>query len=100
MTGVQTCALPISMSAFVDSTQETVTGDVKLKLYKGNIIPASVTSPYSLYSSEMATFDEDDCYEQGDSAGFISLFGLPIKVRAMNDEALAEKTGTHFPSVE
>ena len=77
-----------------------VTGDVKLKLYKGNIIPASVTSPYSLYSSEMATFDEDDCYEQGDSAGFISLFGLPIKVRAMNDEALAEKTGTHFPSVE
>ena len=89
-----------AMSAFVDSTQETVTGDVKLKLYKGNIIPASVTSPYSLYSSEMATFDEDDCYEQGDSAGFISLFGLPIKVRAMNDEALAEKTGTHFPSVE
>ena len=89
-----------AMSAFVDSTQETVTGDVKLKLYKGNIIPASVTSPYSLYSSEMATFDEDDCYDQGDSAGFISLFGLPIKVRAMNDEVLAEKTGTHFPSVE
>ena len=65
-----------------DSTQETVTGDVKLKLYKGNIIPASVTSPYSLYSEDMATFNEDDCYDQADSAGFINLFGLPLKVRA------------------
>ena len=72
-----------AMSAFVDSTQETVTGDVKLKLYKGNIIPASVTSPYTLYSAGMATFDEDDCYNQADSAGFINLFGLPLKVRAM-----------------
>ena len=89
-----------AMSAFVDSTQETVTGDVKLKLYKGNIIPASVTSPYSLYSADMATFDEDDCYNQADSAGFISLFGLPIKVRALNDQALSAKTGTHFPGVE
>ncbi len=88
------------MSAFVDSTQETVTGDVKLKLYKGNIIPASVTSPYSLYSADMATFDEDDCYDQADSAGFINLFGLPIKVRALNDQALAAKTGKHFPEVE
>ena len=89
-----------AMSAFVDSTQETVTGDVKLKLYKGNIIPASVTSPYSLYSADMATFDEDDCYDQADSAGFINLFGLPIKVRALNDQALAAKTGQHFPEVE
>ena len=89
-----------AMSAFVDSTQETVTGDVKLKLYKGNIIPASVTSPYTLYSAGMATFDEDDCYDQADSAGFINLFGLPIKVRALNDEVLAAKTGEHFPSVE
>ena len=89
-----------AMSAFVDSTQETVTGDVKLKLYKGNIIPASVTSPYSLYSAGMATFDEDDCYDQADSAGFINLFGLPIKVRALNDEVLAAKTGEHFPGVE
>lgn len=89
-----------AMSAFVDSTQETVTGDVKLKLYKGNIIPASVTSPYSLYSADMATFDEDDCYDQADSAGFINLFGLPIKVRALNDQALAAKTGKHFPEVE
>ena len=88
------------MSANDDSTQETVTGDVKLKLYKGNIIPASVTSPYTLYSAGMATFDEDDCYNQADSAGFINLFGLPIKVRALNDEVLATKTGEHFPSVE
>ena len=88
------------MSAFVDSTQETVTGDVKLKLYKGNIIPASVTSPYSLYSAGMATFDEDDCYDQADSAGFINLFGLPLKVRALNDQVLFEQTGKHFPSVE
>ena len=89
-----------ALSAFVDSTQETVTGDVKLKLYKGNIIPASVTSPYSLYSEDMATFNEDDCYDQADSAGFINLFGLPLKVRALNDQILYKKTGEHFPSVE
>ena len=89
-----------ALSAFVDSTQETVTGDVKLKLYKGNIIPASVTSPYSLYSEDMATFNEDDCYDQADSAGFINLFGLPLKVRALNDQMLFNKTGEHFPSVE
>ena len=71
-----------AMSAFVDSTQEYVTGDVKLKLYKGNIIDAGVTSPYSLYDEEIATFDEDEVYDQNDSAGFINLFGLPIKVRA------------------
>lgn len=89
-----------ALSAFVDSTQETVTGDVTLKLYKGNIIPASVTSDYSLYNAGMATFDEDDCYDQSDSAGFINLFGLPIKVRALNDQALEEATGETFPSVE
>ncbi len=90
-----------ALSAFVDSTQETVTGDVKLKLYKGNSsIPASVTSPYSLYSEDMATFNEDDCYDQADSAGFINLFGLPLKVRALNDQMLYKKTGEHFPSVE
>jgi argininosuccinate synthase len=72
-----------ALSAFVDSTQQTVTGDVKLKLYKGNIIDAGVTSPYSLYDEEIATFDEDDVYNQADSAGFINLFGLPIKVQAM-----------------
>ncbi len=71
-----------ALSAFVDSTQETVTGDVKLKLYKGNIIDAGVTSPYSLYDEDIATFDEDEVYDQKDSAGFINLFGLPIKVQA------------------
>ena len=89
-----------AMSAFVDSTQETVTGDVKLKLYKGNIIPASVTSPYSLFSEGMATFNEDDCYNQADSAGFINLFGLPIKVRALNSRELETKCGETFPDVE
>lgn len=71
-----------AISAFVDSTQETVTGEVKLKLYKGNIIDAGVTSPYSLYDEEIATFDEDVVYDQNDSEGFINLFGLPIEVRA------------------
>ena len=80
-----------ALSAFVDSTQETVTGDVKLKLYKGNIINAGVCSPYSLYDPEIATFDEDDVYDQSDSAGFIHLFGLPIKVRAMMKEKSSDK---------
>ncbi len=75
-----------ALSAFVDKTQETVTGTVKLKLYKGNIIPAGTTSPYSLYSEEIATFGEDHVFDQNDSAGFINLFGLPIKVKAMLDE--------------
>ena len=74
-----------ALSAFVDKTQETVTGDVKLKLYKGNMINAGVTSPYSLYDPEIATFDEDEVYDQKDSAGFINLFGLPIKVKAQID---------------
>ncbi len=68
--------------AFVKETQKTVTGDVKLKLYKGNMINAGVTSPYSLYDPEIATFDEDEVYNQADSAGFINLYGLPIKVYA------------------
>ena len=72
-----------ALSAFVDSTQETVTGEVKLKLYKGNITNAGVTSPYSLYDEDIATFAEDDVYNQMDSQGFINLFGLPIKVKAM-----------------
>ena len=72
-----------ALAAFVDKTQETVTGDVKLKLYKGNIINAGTTSPYSLYSEEVATFDEDHVYDQTDATGFINLFGLPIKVQAM-----------------
>ena len=71
-----------ALSAFVTETQKTVTGDVKLKLYKGNIIPAGTTSQYSLYSEELATFGEDGIYDQKDSAGFINLFGLPVTVQA------------------
>ena len=71
-----------ALFAFVDSTQEFVSGDVKLKLYKGNIMDAGVTSPYSLYDEEVATFDEDEVYNQADAAGFINLFGLSIQVRA------------------
>ena len=71
-----------ALSAFVDKTQEAVNGKVKLKLYKGNIINAGVWSPNSLYSEDIATFGESD-YDQKDSAGFINLFGLPIKVQAL-----------------
>ena len=85
-----------ALSAFVDETQKTVTGDVKLKLYKGNIIPASVTSPYTLHSEAMATFAEDDMYNQADSEGFINLFGLPLKVRALKEQ----QADVAFPSVE
>lgn len=80
-----------ALSDFIDKTQETVTGDVKLKLYKGNIISAGISSPYSLYSEEYATFDEDEVYNQNDSAGFINLFGLPITVKAKMEQALKEK---------
>ncbi|MDD5793489.1 argininosuccinate synthase [Clostridium sp. HCP1S3_B4] len=71
-----------ALTEFVTKTQETVTGDVKLKLYKGNIVNAGMTSPYSLYSEEYATFGEDAVYNQNDSAGFINLFGLPLVVNA------------------
>ncbi|MBP5246221.1 MAG: argininosuccinate synthase [Clostridia bacterium] len=71
-----------ALSAFVDKTQETVSGKVKLKLYKGNVIKAGVWSPYSLYSEEIATFGEDNVYNQADAKGFINLYGLPIAVRA------------------
>ncbi len=75
-----------ALDAFVDKTQETVTGDVKLKLYKGNIINAGITSPYSLYDENIASFGEDGgAYNQSDSEGFINLFGLSIKVKAMLD---------------
>ena len=72
------------MDAFVNKTQETVTGKVRLKLYKGNMINAGVWSDFSLYSEEIATFGESD-YDQKDSAGFITLYGLPITVKAMVD---------------
>lgn len=76
-----------ALDAFVDVTQENVTGVVKLKLYKGNMINASVTSPYSLYSENIATFGESD-YNQKDAEGFINLYGLPIKVKAMMEQGL------------
>ena len=74
-----------ALSAFVEKTQEYVTGTVKLKLYKGNIIPAGTTSPYTLYSEELATFDESD-YDQKDAEGFINLWGLPTTVQALREQ--------------
>ena len=75
-----------ALSAFADSTQENVTGEVKLKLYKGNIITVAITSRFSLYDEDIATFDKDDVYDQKDAEGFINLFGLPIKVQAMKEQ--------------
>jgi len=77
------CPLREAISAFVDVTQQYVTGKVKLKLYKGNITPAGSESPYSLFSEELCTFGRDDVYNQKDAEGFINLFGLPMKVQAM-----------------
>ena len=74
-----------ALSAFVDKTQEHVTGKVRMKLYKGNVIKAGLWSDYSLYSEEIATFGESD-YDQTDAKGFINLFGLPITVQAMVDQ--------------
>jgi argininosuccinate synthase len=76
-----------AISAFADKANENVTGSVRLKLYKGNIIPAGTTSPCSLYSENLATFDESD-YNQKDAAGFINLWGLPTKVQALKEKGL------------
>ena len=81
--GMWFCQLREALSAFVDSTQETVTGTVKLKLYKGNIMSAGAKSPYSLYNQEFVTFEEDHVYNQADAEGFINLWGLPTKVQAL-----------------
>lgn len=75
--------LRVALDAFVNETQKTVTGTVRMKLYKGNIYSAGVKSPYSLYSQEYVTFGEDEVYNQADATGFINLFGLPLKVRAL-----------------
>ena len=75
-----------ALSAFVSQTQQKVTGDVTLKLYKGNIIDAGAKSPYSLYDEEIATFSKDEVYDQSDSQGFINLFGLPITVQAIKSQ--------------
>lgn len=74
--------LKAALDAFVDKTQEHVTGTVKLKLYKGNIRPAGITSPYSLYNEGYATFEADDVYDQADATGFINLYGLSTKIQA------------------
>ena len=80
-----------AVKAFVTSTQEYVTGEVKFKLYKGNIIKAGTTSPYSLYSESLASFTTGDLYDHHDASGFITLFGLPLKVRAMKMQEIGEK---------
>lgn len=80
-----------ALDAFVDSTQETVTGTVKLKLYKGSCTVCGTKSPYSLYNLEYVTFGEDEVYNQKDAEGFINLFGLPLKVRALMEEKLEEE---------
>ena len=79
------CPLREALQAFIESTQDRVTGEVKFKLYKGNIIKAGTTSPYSLYSEELASFTTGDLYDHKDANGFINLFGLSMKVRAMLD---------------
>ena len=80
-----------ALSAFVDSTQQTVTGDVRTKLFKGRCVAAGVQSPYSLYSEAFATFSRDEVYNQKDAEGFINLFGLPIKVKALLDAQREQK---------
>lgn len=80
-----------AVRAFVTSTQEYVTGEVKFKLYKGNIIKAGTTSKYSLYSESLASFTTGDLYDHHDASGFITLFGLPLKVRAMKMQEIGEK---------
>ncbi len=81
-----------ALQAFVESTQERVTGEVKFKLYKGNIIKAGTTSPYSLYSESLASFTTGDLYDHHDAEGFINLFGLSMKVRAMLDAERKDNT--------
>ncbi len=84
--GVWFTPLREALDAFVDVTQKTVSGKVRMKLYKGNCTPAGVTSPYSLYNKELATFSRDEIYSQKDAEGFINLFGLPLKVRALMEK--------------
>jgi len=87
--GVWFAPLREALDAFVDKTQSTVTGAVRMKLYKGNCTPAGTKSPYSLYDQELSTFGREEIYNQRDAEGFINLFGLPLKVRAL----MEKKTG-------
>ncbi|MED5769070.1 argininosuccinate synthase, partial [Streptococcus anginosus] len=84
--GLWNSPLRKALQQFVDETQKHVTGQVKLELYKGNVIDAGTTSPYSLYNEELATFDEDDIYNQNDAEGFIKLFGLPQTARVLAEK--------------
>lgn len=90
--GVWFSPLKDALDAFVDVTQRTVTGNVRMKLYKGNCTPAGAASPYSLYNSELATFSRDEVYNQADAEGFINLFGLPLKVRAIMERRAGLKS--------
>jgi argininosuccinate synthase len=83
-----------SLDAFFDATQQYVSGDVRLKLYKGNIIPVGRKSDFSLYREDFATFGQDSVYDQSDAEGFITLFGLPLKVQAMRDLVISQPKGT------
>ena len=87
-----------ALDAFVRKTQETVTGTVRVKLYKGNCIVVGRKSPYSLYREDYATFGEDDVYDQADAEGFINLFGLPMKVKALLDIEGAGVSGHRAPN--
>jgi len=83
--------LRVALSAFVDSTCEYVSGKVKIKLYKGNCVAVGISSPNTLYSEDLATFEEDDIYDHKDAGGFITLFGLPQKVNAMRNKRIKDK---------
>jgi argininosuccinate synthase len=78
------------LDAFADATSKEVTGVVRMKLYKGNAVAAAVKSDYSLFNEAFATFGEDDVYDQKDAEGFINLFSLPMKIRAIRDAALKD----------
>jgi argininosuccinate synthase len=80
-----------ALDAFVDTTQQTVTGVVRLKLYKGNVASAGAKSPYSLYNEAFSTFGRDEVYNQKDAEGFINLFGLPLKVRALMEKGIEKQ---------
>jgi argininosuccinate synthase len=82
-----------SLDAFFDTTQERVSGSVRLKLYKGNVIPVGRKSEYSLYREDFATFGQDSVYDQSDAEGFITLFGLPLKVQAMRELVTQQPKG-------
>lgn len=91
--GVWFAPIKEALDAFVENTQKTVTGTVRLKLYKGNCTPAGAVSTYSLYDPELATFGRDQVYNQADATGFINIFGLPLKVRALMEEKAGLKNG-------